>query len=329
MHLFLYWLQIWAFACAFAFAGCSVFKKSHDPKEVVAPVATIQEHLKAKRDLYIEAQPHEAMDGVGWPLESKCDGLLFCSLDAVGGAACNPMLAEAGDGHWLRHPDASCYPCGPGKKCSENSKDQFVGLMPYLYRANQLGAVERLAVYGQANDWYMGEASDESTKISNELFLPPLRATLFEMQARLGGPDNAQRKIPHAWLPEATGFERHLQVIHKAFRGVMQGGINDLELDYLKACAEKEPHNALYVAAYHRFKDGDQTAAAALLDDETRFPNDHLPTSANFCTDYLYQRDEIVAKLALTPNTDWLPCPAESKTHAGIDFIFTMWVMGL
>jgi len=327
-------------------SACSYFKKDIQPKEPVAPASTTQSALKAKRDLYIAQQP-KAMDSIGWPVESKCDGLLFCSLDATGGGACNPLLAEKGAGHWLRHPDGSCYPC-PGGSCSENSKDQFLGLMPYLFvkkPATALQEAEAIAAYGEANSWYMGAASDESKKLSNELFLPPFRATVYELVAQLGGPNNDQRLIPQVWIPTATGYERHLQVLHIVLRGIMQNGIDALELDYLESCAEKEPNNALYVAAYHRFKDGDQSAAAALLGDTSKFPDDGLPTSANYCTDYLYQRDETVISLALkkcqatpgqdcaafelTPNPDWLPCPDKAATHAGIDFIFTVWMMGL
>ncbi len=57
-----------------------------------------------------------------------------------------------------------------------------------------------------------------------------------------------------------------------------------------------------------------KSEALAMLLNEGFFPSDGLPTSANYCTDWLTQRDD--------DPKDWSPCPDEAKTHSGGEFLF-------
>ncbi len=124
---------------------------------------------------------------------------------------------------------------------------------------------------------------------------------------------------------DGDGFKRHLAVIGTVRNGFSEGAINDNSLKLvLQKAREAEPRNALYQAAFHTFADGDQADAYAALQDETLFPKDSLPTRANYCTGYLFQRDAMEGG---QPNPDWLPCPNEdipvsADTGRGVEFVF-------
>jgi hypothetical protein len=115
-------------------------------------------------------------------------------------------------------------------------------------------------------------------------------------------------------LVVAKGYEAELSVSHILLRGLIYKGVSDFELKLLKAQVDREPRNAFYQAVYHKFTDGDQAAALAILFDESLFPADRLPTTEQYCTDYLWQRDN-------SPQ-DWAPCPEKNEVHSGTDFLF-------
>jgi hypothetical protein len=160
-------------------------------------------------------------------------------------------------------------------------------------------------------------------------------------------------------VPRSEGYQGHLAVLSTVRNGLVEGGINDVSLDQLKYYAEKYPNNALYVAAYNRFKDGDQSKTWQLLSNEKLFPKDRASSSSEYCTDYLYQRDEVVDKsvkpvekngklcvtyfhpetkkkvegcgFPLKPdgtvlvrmyNDDWLPCPGDKDKKGMVDWGF-------
>jgi hypothetical protein len=121
---------------------------------------------------------------------------------------------------------------------------------------------------------------------------------------------------------DETGFKRHLAVIGTVRNGLVEGGINDNSLKIvLQKAHEAQPRNALYQAAYHLYNDGVQDDAYRALTDESLFPRDHLPTSANYATDYLFQRDDDTAK---GPGADWLPdlSGSSESNGRGVDFVF-------
>lgn len=312
------------------FSSCSYFARDNSP----IPTKDDLPQLRVKYEKYLELSKAE-LDNSSFT-KPKCDSLLFTSLYAAAGGNVNVFQAEKLPGEWHRHPGFECY---PGDSKSSISKDMFTGLLQLIWAKRDHAAIERLVDYGNAHDWLMGEAINDTERYSRTKVLGPFKATFYELRFRLGGADSDVRKIPHVWDPNLKGFERHLEILDQLLRGMMIGGINDLQLAYLKKVANDEPHNALYQAIYHKFKDGDQSRAAALLLNTKLFPEDSLPTNDNYCTEYLYQRDEFATIFHAIPcettegmkacvkttsekNPDWLPCPNKRETHNGVDFLF-------
>lgn len=276
-----------------ALAGCSPVKEK--------PSSPIPADLAAKVDLYKQLQPSR-LDEYGWAGE-KCDSALVTSLCLVSGGCPDANIydaeSETEPGRWYRHKLHDCYDLG--QSASDISKDMFAGLAFVLDDA----AKARVVAYGQANDWVMGRGPLARTYLT-----PPLR-WLYTGWPVTTDQDN--------WLPWPinTGYRAHLDILSILLRAKVRGGsTTDIELAYLKAQVERLPRNALFQAAYHKFKDGDQKEATAILLDETLFPADSLPTDANYCTDYLWSRDEA---------HDWNPCE-DGKRKDATDFLFAAWV---
>jgi len=195
------------------------------------------------------------------------------------------------------------------------SKDMILGLMNNLWYTKNLAAVDRTIEYGKSHSWIMGEAKDEATVASKCALSPGLISNLYDMQSKLNGSGlniTAPSSEDDA-VGVNTGFRAHLDVLHVIFSGSLYGAINDIQISTLKNQAKRMPRNAMYQAAKSAYDGGDQSAAVSLLMDEKRFPADRLPTSAEFCSDYLWTDDD-------TPK-DWEPCPDGKTIYEGLDFI--------
>ena len=153
----------------------------------------------------------------------------------------------------------------------------------------------------------IGQGKDAATEISKTI-MPPMTIRYFEDLTK----DKADRKNSDTGkLPVNTGFQAHLQVIGQLAYGAAYGGISKNGVKLLKDQADRQPWNALYVGAKALYTDGNMADAAGIL--FSMCPKDRLPTTADYCTDYLYQRDR--------DNKDWQACPPV-KTHEGTDCAF-------
>jgi hypothetical protein len=233
---------------------------------------------------------------------SHCDSLLFTSLYmAAGGEGVDLERAKGTDGLWYRHPRRDC--------ASTISKDMYIGLFTYLWHQRGLGEVAGLIKTAEARNWVMGDGP-----AGEVIMTPNLAATLYELRYRLGGADGLGRRLynEQAEGRNLTGYQAHLQVLHTLLRGSLMGGVTALQLNILRSHAERQPRNVLFLAAYHRFTDGDQAEALRLW--PSFCPAGHLPTTAERCDDYLWQRDEAPS--------DWQACPkapAPELTYTGVD----------
>lgn len=288
--------------------GCGRTKK---------PRATINEvdRLKEKVSRYVEYQKSIA-DDYGW-LPPKCDGLLFNSLAAVSGFPVDPMKAEENlSGKWQRHPAMDCYTDEKDGSKSEISRDMIRGLEVYLLKQKDLAALERIKKYGEEHDWVMGAGL-----LSRTYFTPVMRWQLDALIKHLSPP------ALFVWFTEdpegnsiftKPGFEGHLHVLKIMLNGMMYGAISEVELFILRQYTLDNPSNALYQALYHKYKDGDQSAAISILFDTSLFPDSGLPQDSDRYAHYLWQRDF---------GDDWRPCTVEGErkcegvTHAGVDFL--------
>ena len=295
-------LKSWtvAFLAGFILAGCG--KVSEKPKP------SIPEILAEKVALYKKLQP-PLLDAYGWASD-KCDSVLITSLCKVAGGCQKANIYDAESveepGRWYRHAVHDCFDAGGA--ASDISKDMFAGIGTFLVARGDDAGRKRVAEYGAANEWIMGRGP-----LSRTYLTPPLRWIFSDVMAVNQAPDDW---IP---IPTNTGYKAHLDVLSILLRGMVRGNkTTEIELQYLKAQAARVPNNALFQAAYHKYADGDQSRAAAILLDERWFPADRIPDNRNYCTDYLWSRDE--------PH-DVDPCDdAHAEKIDGSDFLFAAWV---
>jgi hypothetical protein len=302
-------------------------KKKNKPQ----PTKTPYELLTEKNDLYHSLAPSLEVQGVIHPTD--CDGLMWNAIYQVATGHGGIEKWQGEPGEWFRKPkverDAhgACFyrdedgePVDNGAK-AQNSRDMFLGLFQWIWDRQDLGKAEDIASYGRnaSPPWFMGDGMSFIIRESTTAFRPSFLGTFFTMIHELGGEDNAARHYPYTPSANVDGFKLHLMVLHTLIRGQMVG-ITDSELEKLEKAADKQPNNAFYVAVYHYFKDGDQTRATELLLDESLWPADRLPTSAERCSDYIYQRDDDRGE----PDAhNWVPCPHENRTFPGTGLMFT------
>jgi hypothetical protein len=214
------------------------------------------------------------------------------------------MQAESEPGRWYRNPGKRCFDDNQSK--SDISKDMFVMLWPYLYATGDKQNLKEIYNYAKANGNVMGRGV-----LSRTLLTPPMILFLQELLGMI--PFAAEKEIVK------EPFEKHLDLIHLMTASMHRGGVTATEYELLRRYAEEQPRNALAQALYRRHRDGNMAPVIEILLDESLFPPYRLPTSADRCEEYLWQRDQFSA--------DWAPCDSQ-KTHDGVDFIVAAYVAG-
>jgi hypothetical protein len=315
------------------------------------------------------------------------DSALFSCLARTAGVTdFDPEILITPDGRPVRHAiiwqdrdkwvrEHCTFPPKEGKSsCTPVSRDMVSGLSWCLLdlakedtdRARKM--VGKIINYGRSNSvkgiWNFCSAKDIyewnitlEDQFGRCMMSPQLMKDIYRIAIKTGWTcDEACLKtmLIGTNAPIAkSGFERHLAVTSTVRNGIVEGSINDNSLGYLKRASEEQPNNALYQAAYRMFSGGDQSKTFEILLSD-RYPKDHVPDSRNYCSDYLYQRDEVkteklVAKngcieylnpngsgdttkecglksgkhTRLVYNDDWLPCPSRGYHHGpGIEWLF-------
>jgi hypothetical protein len=289
---------------AFLFLHCC--KRENEAHETTAN----SERLAAKKQLYCDLSAD--LIAKRNYVVGKCDGLLFASLRGIGCGDTDISEFQDQDGRWFRDREHACFVPDSLENESDSSisKDMILGAMSHMWYSENTEQIDKTIAYGQSHDWVMGQAKDDETLASKCLLSPTLVSILIDIQKKNG---SLRASVSTDAIGINTGFRAHLDVIHILLSGSVYNGLTDSEVQTLKAQADRQPHNALYQAAAAFYDDGDQTKAQELLLDESRFPADKLPTSKEFCSDYLWTDDE-------GPN-DWDPCPDRDEVYDGTDFI--------
>ena len=304
--------SIYAIFILLLLSSCSYFKRDNKPAD-----ANHSEALNNKKAFYCE-QGRRLYAERGF-FDDRCDSLLFTSL---WGVACGPLDLSSWEdtekpGKWHRNPQRDCFINGaPNGSASSISRDMLLGAFHALFSAKDLINIAEIVDYGEANDWIMGEAKDSETLISRCLLTPQLISLAKDMERALSGSAPLKQDDSADAVGVNTGFRAHLDVLRILLSGRVRGAVSDSELTTLKAQAERQPNNALYVAAYEKYAGGSR--AVDLLLAEKHFPNGRLPNTSDHCINYLHSRDE--------SDSDWQPC-AELKEHDGTDFVFAAWVV--
>jgi hypothetical protein len=290
-------------------------KPSNKEQETKPVEKTKLERLVEKEGTYKKLQPH-ALDQYGWPV--GCDGLGFLALCKTAGGCekANFFDGEQEPGKWQRNKEHNCQETGKSK--TSISKDML--MMSWVYgvfgmeKSVAIDYFSRIEAYGKSNDWIMGYPAETLEDLGRVYMTPTMTWTLYSILEKFGKkmPDHDGLKA----LP--TGYQAHLRVLDVLIQGHLHGGIDAIQMADLNDLHDRDPNNALYQAAFHRYTDGDMSEVADILLDEKHFPKDALATNDNHCEPYLWQRDQ---------GADWMPCSTK-KTHDGIDWLFAYWLAG-
>ena len=330
-------------AILFSLMACAALEKDNEPKEPNEVKAEVKTQLDVYRPLVkAQADSHGLMVMGG----SIGDSALFSCLARFSGAADFDPAILFRSGQPIRHPDYG--PIVDGKKTrGPISRDMVAGILYCLLDLHRDGDTDHaldlasaMIDFGKAHKLTVGteigwlfctEEDRTAYGITDEDWFgrcwmtPSVVKDIYRVAKMVGLACDADCQFYStvgANIPaDKTGFERHLAVIATVRNGLVDGGINDNSLKIvLQKAAESQPRNGLYQAAYHLYGDGNQEAAFAALSDEALFPRDKLPTRANYCSDYLFQRDDDSAQ----PDADWLPCGDDSlgSEGRGIEWTF-------
>lgn len=285
----------------FGFTSCGVCEEK-PAKPSRGPIDAIMD----TRQTYLELIKG-VDDDHGFVESDRCDSLLFSGLAAYGGHDVAITAARDNEtGRWHRTPYHDCYRNerrdidASRRSKSTISRDMLVGAMWALYGAGDLGSLERLIDYGRRNNWVMGKGSLDRTYLT-----PAFQDTLYRMTGR------TYKGPPYLWIDPRSEHQRNVVALHILLRGELEGSISAEMLDLVREFKKDSPMNALFSYVWHRFSDGHQAETIELL--EMIFPPDRLPTSSDWCAEYLWMRDD--------DGSDWMPCD-EGRTHSGADFLF-------
>lgn len=259
-------------------------------------------------------------------VHSRCDGAGFTSLRAVACAAYGfsvdlSIFEDPSTGRPYRDPGHSCL--ADGGSASDYSKDMFLMRLTAATESNDRPWFDRFAAFAEKEHWVICDANDTATRLSRCAISVSLVRLFYDAYAKVKGEsplrlETTDDSMDASSLPR--GFEAHLQMLKVWLSGQIYGAITESELAVAAGQAAREPNNALYQAIFHRFSDGDQSAAYTLL--FAQFPAGRLPSNdKDWCEEYKYQRDE--------NDKDWWPCPGEPLSiHSGTDFSFTVHILG-
>jgi hypothetical protein len=168
-------------------------------------------------------------------------------------------LAEYSPGEIHRRPYKACYSNEQGDLGSKStvSRDMITGYLACLIARKDTEALKRLAAYGEANNWIMGEPK---AMISRVL----LSGNLVGLLGRTLG-DKPYKHLPTSYLPVAEDFERHVQVQGILLQGQVSDTITPEMLSRLSEHANHSPENPLFQAALGKYTGNQQTTINLLL----------------------------------------------------------------
>lgn len=257
-------------------------------------------HALVDKYLFYRAHCTQEMPG--------CDGLLFTALGQSAGACSNVRITsfEGEPGQWFRSPSHDCY---PERSASDISKDMMIGLALWCHVYNAHGVAQRtfrrtlLRGGNMGRPWYLIGRTLSSPNLLYYFWLLSKKGRKPSILGRL--------MLATTHIMPLKGYEAHLQSLSILLLARIEGGINPISMKLLEKLAANNPRNALFAAMLDR-----NNECLSVLMDESLFPADSLPTTANYSTEYLWQRDPNI-----NPK-DWLPDSSEPvKIHSGIDFL--------
>ena len=272
----------WLLATLLGLTACNfkrVDEKEPEPDDRVEALETLFQETKASYEKLTEAQSY-------WPSVEDCDATLWAGMVCAAGVPVNIGLAEYRPGEIHRRPYKACWDNGKQGSNTTVSRDMLVGYMWCGWRAKNLGAMQRLADYGEAHGWKMGDGEPES--MGRVYLLSNGYGTLGRIIDRLsdGEDSRSYRKIPPTYFPVVADYERHLQALQIVLGGEVGvpkvevplpvDGDRDIytsELETLKKLVDGAPDDATFQAALAIYTGDFEDAITLLLDPGYVFPS--------------------------------------------------------
>lgn len=266
-----------------------------------------------------------------------CDSALFAALLHVACGDVELSRYNNGDGRMCRDWECSCFreelTDDPETEKDERnngsdsdySKDMDVGMRLAMTVKPEPELIESIVEWLESSNSQMcTEATDEITRISKCVMPPATFNRWKDILDSAEGQSLTELQDSNDAIGVPKDFQAHLRVLSILGEGELYGGISDISLKQLASQASREDQNALYEGAEALYTDGDMSRAADLW--LKYCPLDRLPTTADYCTDYLFQRDY---KRDGSVNKDWLPCDEKKgvRPHPGVDCAFAAWVI--
>ena len=250
-------------------------------------------------------------DKNGFIETDHCDSLLFSGLlSCVGGIEIKLEAARDSSGQWYRRPQQNCFPHGSK---STISRDMLLGLLWGAYFNKRLDIIEQVIKYATDHALMMGDAVNLKVKFGRCLMTPSLLGLYAEASYALGGPNRfLLRKIPASLSTNMTGFQAHLTVLNALLRKEITGTEKYNKL--LNIYANKNKFNPLFQYAADNL-----IMARDILDNESLWPKDRLPTRLDRKSSWVLERDN---------PADWQPAITDThKEHTGGDYLFVDWLL--
>lgn len=245
----------------------------HKPETHSNDIEDLQTYFDAiYRDTQNELDPE-----TGWIDLEDCDGTLWNGLACSLGMPVKIDLAEFNPGEIHRRPYKACYTLKDGDLGSKStiSRDMLTGYMACLYTRKDLEGLKRLAKYGEARVWIMGEPKEMVSRVFLSGNLTGLLGRAIYALSE-GENDKLYRHTPTSYKEtpgyEYKDFERHVQVQGILLQGEASGSITPEMLGQLTEHANHDPEDVLFQAALGKYT-GNQTAAIKLLLSEPPCPS--------------------------------------------------------
>lgn len=237
------------------------------------------EQLRGAKDGWLAELKAVGSPNTGW-FGTDCDGTLWVGEAVAAGHPAQLQLAEYPAGVVHRRPETmgECY---PKESHATTSPDMRLGYMLGTWALGDGSALERLAIYGRATDWVVGEPHDDASV----LMRPTEIGLLFRAIVAAGVPfeTNERDKIGLACLPVASDYEFHIQTLGILLDGEIAGGVSDICLEALRRNATDFPGDALLLAALGVYTGDFDQAVGLLLDPDYSCPSYVRPVAA-YCT---------------------------------------------
>lgn len=234
--------------------------------------------LLREKEVLVLAELADASDkATGWPSAVDCDALLWAGLAAAVGAPVDIAQAEYSPGEMHRRPRPPCWTPDGGDQGSKSSisRDMLLGYLWALWERADVGAMQRLASYGEEHSWVMGGGDPARIGMG-----PNLKGLLGRMLEKVRGGTRDYRLLPTTYLPGGKDYERHLAMLGLLLEGEVKGGLYQAELAALEAVADD--HDDALASAARGSYSGDMTRALELLLSDAYAPPSYVRGAAAY-----------------------------------------------